>query len=292
MDTEAVTPPVQFDVSMSPAIGKIAAALAKAQAVMGPAIKDKEGIIPGKDGRQGYRYGYATLAACFGALQPLYDNGIAVTQIPLDGGNGVRVLTYLLHESGEWIRGELWMPVGQQTPQGVGSALTYARRYGLSALTGLASDDDDGSVATHGNKAEPAQPIQKPQVAKTQAPPKAKPAPVNPPTDAEWDAADRVEPAQPTVHSDLAESLFGAVGETDTFPGLHKLVMEAQNVPEAARRELFEALTNRGILLFAEAKSLEAVKAGFPVVTQLGQPVSLREAANAAHLRFRNNGAR
>ena len=54
---------------------------------MGPAIKDRVGVIPGKDGRQGYQYGYATLAACFEAIRPMHAQGIAVTQIPLDGGN-------------------------------------------------------------------------------------------------------------------------------------------------------------------------------------------------------------
>lgn len=137
-----------LQVSMSPTIGKIAASIAKAQAAMGPAIKDREGIIQGKEGKPGYRYGYATLAACFEALQPFADNGIAIVQIPLDGGNnGIRVATYLLHESEEWIRGELWMPASTSTPQGFGGALTYARRYCLQALTGLAADDDDGSYS-------------------------------------------------------------------------------------------------------------------------------------------------
>ncbi len=152
MTTEAVSeaPRARWSVSTSAEIGEIAKALAAAQLAMGPAIKDRVGTIPGKDGKQGYSYGYATLAACFEAIQPLHANGIAVTQIPLDGGNGVLVATLLMHASGQWIRGEMWMPVAQQTPQGYGSALTYARRYGLSALCGLASDDDDGAAATHG----------------------------------------------------------------------------------------------------------------------------------------------
>ena len=113
---------VKWTVATSPTIGAIAKALAAAQMAMGPAIKDKVGIIPGKDGRQGYQYGYATLAACFEAIAPMHANGIAVTQIPLDGGeHGVLIATLLLHESGEWIRGEMWMPVAQQTPQGHGS---------------------------------------------------------------------------------------------------------------------------------------------------------------------------
>ncbi len=272
--TEETLVQTTFDVSMSPTIGKIAGALAKAQATMGPAIKDKEGIIPGKDGRQGYRYGYATLAACFEALQPLYDNGIAVTQIPLEGGNGVRVATYLLHESGEWLRGELWMPVGKQDPQGYGSALTYARRYGLSALTGLASDDDDGSMATHG-----------PQPHHQAAPaPAPKPAPKAAPKKAPPTAIAKAESA-------LSEHVNDAINDVMTFEGLHKLVMEASAIPEEARVETFAALAHRAIVLFAEAPDLATVQKGFPVVTQLGQPPVLREAANAAYTRFRSGAA-
>ncbi len=279
----------RFDVSMSRTIGKIAAALAKAQAVMGPAIKDKEGVIPGKDGRTGYRYGYATLAACFEALQPVYDNGIAITQIPLDGGNGVRIATYLLHESGEWIRGELWMPVGQQTPQGVGSAMTYARRYGLQALTGLASDDDDGSLATHGVQPAQAQPIPQPKPTVAKAGPKLKPTPT------------QAAPRETGVSKMLTDAgyplpapvpgngpMWDAIADVVSFEALHKLVMETQAVPEADRAELFEALAARATLLFAEAPDLATVQKGFPVVTQLGQPADLREAANAAYTRFRN----
>lgn len=165
------TTQARFSVSTSPVIGNIAKALAAAQLAMGPAIKDRVGTIPGKDGKQGYSYGYATLAACFEAIQPLHANGIAVTQIPLDGGNGVLVATLLMHESGEWIRGEMWMPVAQQSPQGYGSALTYARRYGLSALCGLASDDDDGAEATHGpQRTQARQPSARPAPVKAAAP--------------------------------------------------------------------------------------------------------------------------
>lgn len=134
-------PAPRVDMSMSPTISKIAEALAKAQLQMGPAVKDRK--------NPHFQNTYATLASCFEALAPLHANGIAVTQIPLDGGErGVRVATVLMHSSGEWIRGDLWMPVSKQDAQGFGSALTYARRYGLQAVTGLAADDDDGNQAS------------------------------------------------------------------------------------------------------------------------------------------------
>jgi hypothetical protein len=59
----------------------------------------------------------------------------------------VIVVTRLAHTSGEWIEGELAVPVSKADAQGYGSALTYARRYGLCAITGIAPEDDDGNAA-------------------------------------------------------------------------------------------------------------------------------------------------
>lgn len=128
---------LDVQVSMSPSIGKIAEAIAKAQLTMRPAIKD--GVNPH------FKNNYATLASCIEALRPLHENGIAVIQPPVSHGpDGVCVATLLLHSSGEWIRGELYMPAQKKDPQGFGSALSYARRYCLTATVGLGTDDDDG----------------------------------------------------------------------------------------------------------------------------------------------------
>ncbi len=65
----------------------------------------------------------------------------------------------LAHSSGEWIKGELWMPAAKRDAQGFGSALSYARRYCLSSTVGLGTDDDDGTVAVRGKPAQaPAKP--------------------------------------------------------------------------------------------------------------------------------------
>ncbi len=264
---EVVAP--TFDVSMSPTIGKIAAALAKAQAVMGPALKDST--------NPHFRNDYASLASCFAACRPIFENGIAITQIPVDGGEGVRVVTWLLHESGEWIKGELWMPVTKSDAQGYGGALTYAKRYGLQSLTGLAPDDDDGNAAV-GRPAQP-QPIQQPKPGPAKAAPRAAKA-----------AAPVAEPTVVPEPSARNEAFLAALSDVSTFEGLHKLIMEAQTIPEANRGEVFDALSMVGQQLFVEAKDLASVQKGFAVVTQLGQPADLREAANAAYLRFRNGG--
>ncbi|KAG1445345.1 hypothetical protein G6F57_017589 [Rhizopus arrhizus] len=53
-----------------------------------------------------------------------------------------------MHESGEWISDTLVMPLPKQDPQGYGSAMPYARRYALAAITGVYQDDDDGNAAS------------------------------------------------------------------------------------------------------------------------------------------------
>ena len=66
-------------------------------------------------------------------------------------------ITLLLHESGEWIETEpLQMKLEKNTPQGVGSAVTYGRRYQISSVLGLASEEDDDGEANEQNKKEEA----------------------------------------------------------------------------------------------------------------------------------------
>ncbi len=133
-----------FSLRTSPTIGKLAEAMAKAQEEMSPAEKDA--VNPHFKNR------YASLASSFAALKPMHKNGIAVFQPPVPHGqDGVCVQTLLVHASGEWLAGELYMPASKKDPQGFGSALSYARRYCLQATTGQATDeatDDDGERAT------------------------------------------------------------------------------------------------------------------------------------------------
>lgn len=130
-----------FQLRTSQTIGAIAAAMAKAQAVMAPAAKDST--------NPHFKNRYASLASCFEAIKPMHENGIAVFQPPaLHGVDGVCVQTLLVHSSGEWIVGELYMPAAKKDPQGFGSALTYARRYCLQSTTGLPTDDDDANEAS------------------------------------------------------------------------------------------------------------------------------------------------
>ena len=92
---------------------------------------------------------YADLSEVVEATVPaLNANGIAVIQSPGFDGDLVSVTTMLIHESGATVTGTLRMRPTKNDPQGVGSAITYGRRYSLLAMTGAAPEDDDGSAAS------------------------------------------------------------------------------------------------------------------------------------------------
>ena len=127
----------------SDTIEALAAALSAAQATMRAAKKTST--------NPHFRSKYADLAQCIAAArQPLADNGLAVVQgIEANEAGDVVCVTRLLHSSGQWIEAATTVPVGQKrTAQAVGSATTYARRYALCGMVGLASDDDDGQGAS------------------------------------------------------------------------------------------------------------------------------------------------
>lgn len=131
----------------------LARALARAQGAMRAAEKDR--VNPH------FRSSYATLASVWEACrEPLAANGLAVVQLVTAADKGsVTVETRLLHEGGESLSSTLAMPVTQPTAQGVGSAITYARRYALAALVGVApDDDDDGNEASRRAPPTPAPP--------------------------------------------------------------------------------------------------------------------------------------
>lgn len=130
-------------------LGELFAALAKAQGAMEHAAKDRT--------NPHFRARYATLASCLEACRkPLADNGLAVTQPVTLKDGWIEVHTLLGHSSGQWLSNSLAIPVTKQDAQGVGSAITYGRRYGLCAMVGVAPDDDDGEAAvTHSPTAPP-----------------------------------------------------------------------------------------------------------------------------------------
>lgn len=126
---------------MSDTITEIASALCKAQAEIDDATKT--GLNPV------FKSKYADLAAIRAVIrEPLAKNDLAIMQFPRTvEGKGVEVETMLVHKSGEFMSETLFMPVHKWDAHGIGSGITYGRRYGLSAVLCVASDDDDGNGA-------------------------------------------------------------------------------------------------------------------------------------------------
>jgi ERF superfamily len=123
-------------------INELAAALSKAQAAIRPAAK--ESVNPH------FKSKYADLAAIWAACrEPLTANGLAVVQLPIEAAAGhVGLTTMLLHSSGQFIQSTAVVRLVKDDAQGMGSAITYLKRYGLAAMVGVvADDDDDGNAA-------------------------------------------------------------------------------------------------------------------------------------------------
>ena len=116
------------------------AALAKAQTEMGKALKTA--VNPHL--RSKYADLGAVMDACFEAL---HNNGFAIFQPCGSDDRGQYVATILAHESGEMLESRVHLIIGKNDMQGLGSAITYARRYGLLGMAGIAPEDDDGEAA-------------------------------------------------------------------------------------------------------------------------------------------------
>ncbi len=125
----------------SPNIGKLAEALAKAQAEMLPAVKDKKNPF--------FKSNYADLSSVWDSIRkPLTNNGLSIVQLTKLAESGTVLSTVLAHSSGEWVRSDYPITAVKNDPQGLGSAVTYARRYALAAMVGVCTEDDDGEAAS------------------------------------------------------------------------------------------------------------------------------------------------
>lgn len=131
-------------IRQSDTIGELSKALVAAQSEMEGVPRSTRGQVGNQE-----RY-YADLAAVIDVVRdPLAKNKLAYVQFPHDADNGkVAVTTRIIHESGEWMESSVSMPSGGTGAQGIGSAITYARRYSLMAALGLAAEDDDGAAAS------------------------------------------------------------------------------------------------------------------------------------------------
>jgi len=135
------TPPPRWPHSSE--IALIAGALAKAQVLIKGAVKDSN--------NPHFKSQYADLSSVWDSChEALNKNEICVVQQTETLDGKLVLVTRLIHSSGQWFRSEFPVKPQQDTPQGIGSAITYARRYSLAAMAGVAprGDDDDGNAAS------------------------------------------------------------------------------------------------------------------------------------------------
>ena len=140
---ETLIPEKTEEVWKSDKLDKLAQALTKAQAEIKGARSQSTNPF--------FNSSYADLHTVIqSSLPALTSHGLSVVQGNrfCTTTNGFYVTTTLLHESGQWIKTEIRMPIGgKKDAHAIGAACTYGRRYGLSALTGVAQYDDDGNAA-------------------------------------------------------------------------------------------------------------------------------------------------
>lgn len=191
---------------------KLATALAKAQGEMEGASKDRK--------NPAFNSKYADLSSVWDAVrEPLSKHGLSVVQLPCPAPVGeVGLVTTLLHESGESISQVFYMPVKDaKNAQAVGSALTYARRYALMAVCGIAPEDDDGNVAA--GKAAPVQVNSAPRQVDT--------ATVRQQLEGEWKQASDVE-TQKAVFAKTRASALPEPVKTDLLQSMSDQIKAAQ----------------------------------------------------------------
>lgn len=122
--------------TQSEVINELASALSKAQGEMQAAIKDK--INPF------YKSSYADLGSVWDAARPVLSKyGLCVMQTTELLADKIVMVTTLAHTSGQWVKSYLPLNPSKNDSQGIGAAITYLRRYSLSAIVGVVCDDDD-----------------------------------------------------------------------------------------------------------------------------------------------------
>jgi len=135
-------------------IDELSTALSKAQGLIEGAKQDAADPF--------FKSKYADLASVWDACRAaLAVNGLAVIQSPAAEGTRVSVDTLLTHSSGQWVSGTVSVTAKEDSPQAIGSAITYLRRYALQSFVGVAPEDDDANAASaksHTVKAAPVAP--------------------------------------------------------------------------------------------------------------------------------------
>jgi hypothetical protein len=155
-------------------IGELAKALAVARKKFKAVRKEQTNPF--------FKSKYADLSAVIDATETaLSEHGLSIVQSPFTQDGYAGVTTMLMHESGQWMRADLVLPVTKNDAQGVGSATTYARRYAYQAFVNVAAETDDDANSASGKETEakaatmPKPPAKKPTNLFPELPKEAKP---------------------------------------------------------------------------------------------------------------------
>lgn len=210
-------------------------AMAKAQGEMATAKKDSDNPF--------FKSKYADLSAVWEACrQALSKNNLSVIQTTGENDKGMFLTTTLCHSSGQWISGIYPIITQKQDPQGMGSAITYARRYALAAMVGVApaDEDDDGERAMNREGKNELKPVS-PQ----------KPAQVNPLKEARNLSETVYSPGEHVC-------TFGKYGPKDGKPGMRIKEIDSYELQSYVNYVLSEAekkgqKLQNGVLAFVEA---------------------------------------
>jgi ERF superfamily len=144
----AAVPAVAFEHSEQ--INEIVSAVSKAQVAFTAIERNHKAEIQTRGGSS-FGFAFEDMAAILEAIRPALEaNGLAVMQFPVNRQGGILLITMLAHQSGQWFRSQLAMPCNVNDSHAVGSAISYARRYSVKPILGLApapGEDDDAEAA-------------------------------------------------------------------------------------------------------------------------------------------------
>lgn len=241
----------------SETIGALASALSAAQARLAPVWKSKTAKIKTRQGGE-YSYSYADLSAVWDSIrEPLSANGLAIIQLPElqltpDGENYIALTTTLMHSSGEHISSTIATVIDRDaTPQVVGTAITYLRRYAICSMVGVVADDDDDAAAASQVRQKPAERATRP--AERAQPPRLPSQPAE--AAEELPAAER---ARRRFYQLWGQTLKPD-GGTPTWPNVRQHLKLTANMPEpvtvkdwANTNELMEAALVKAVKAEAE----------------------------------------
>lgn len=150
----------------SESVNELFTGIVKFQSAMKNPSKNRTVKVKTKTGGQ-YEFKYATFDQILDTIrEPMADAGLGFMQEVETGERGLILTTTILHESGQWKSSTSNIPLGEdRTPQTIGSAISYFKRYTLTAALGIAADEDDDANSAQGNQMEvvgnPKPPVQR-----------------------------------------------------------------------------------------------------------------------------------